>query len=108
MGDCRCNRCALSDGMEKNVKLRITAMVVVLLLLSFSSSPAMAQKIRAASGDVADRVDATKHLLPVPVAGVGGGVPVVADGRVWAGLGVAGPSPADAHDLAVTALMTTA
>jgi uncharacterized protein GlcG (DUF336 family) len=62
----------------------------------------------AASGDVADRVEAVRHLLPVPVAGLDGGVPVITDGRVWAGLGVAGPTPADSHDLAVTALMTTA
>ena len=54
-----------------------------------------------------DRVDAVRHVLPVPVAGLDGGLPVLADGRVWAGLGVAGPTPAQAHDLAVTAVMTT-
>ena len=62
----------------------------------------------SASGDVADRVEAVRHVLPVPVAGLDGGVPVLDDGRVWAGLGVAGPTPAQAHDLAVAALMTTA
>ena len=48
-------------------------------------------------------------MLPVPVAGLDGGVPVLADGRVWAGLGVAGPTPPQAaHELAAAALMTTA
>jgi NitT/TauT family transport system substrate-binding protein len=36
--------------MENNVKLRVRSIIFLLLALSFSSSPAMAQKIRAASG----------------------------------------------------------
>jgi NitT/TauT family transport system substrate-binding protein len=37
-------------AMENNVKLRVRSIIFLLLALSFSSSPAMAQKIRAASG----------------------------------------------------------
>jgi uncharacterized protein GlcG (DUF336 family) len=61
----------------------------------------------SASGDVADRIEAVRHVLPVPVTGLDGGVPLIFDARVWGGLGVAGPTPAQSHDLAVTAIMTT-
>ena len=62
----------------------------------------------AASGDVADRVEAVRHVLPVPVAGLDGGVPVLADGRVLGRPRRRGPTPAGSRELAVAALMTTA
>lgn len=47
---------------------------------------------------------ALAQLLPYPVATIEGGVPWTADGRVIGGLGVAGPEPHVAAEIAVAAL----
>ena len=52
------------------------------------------------SGEVADLVTATRHVLPVPVVGLPGGRPLPGGGA----LGVAGPAPEVCEKLAAEAL----
>lgn len=55
------------------------------------------------AGSVSDR-EALEELLPFPVSALPGGVPIVEDGQVVGGLGVAGCDPSHALRLAITAL----
>jgi uncharacterized protein GlcG (DUF336 family) len=72
-----------------------------------TASTYMAEGVAAAaalfgrpSGEVAELVTATRHVLPVPVVALAGGVPLPGGGA----LGVAGPDPAACAQLAVEAL----
>ncbi len=56
------------------------------------------------SGDLADRLAASAHVLPVPTSSLSGGLPVTRDGRVVGGVGVAGPAPFRCHEVAAEAL----
>jgi uncharacterized protein GlcG (DUF336 family) len=58
----------------------------------------------APSGDLADRLAVSAHVLPVTVSSLSGGIPVVRDGHVVGGLGVGGPVPFRCHDVAAAAL----
>ncbi len=60
----------------------------------------------APSGDLADRLAVSAHVLPVTVSSLSGGLPVVRDGRVVGGLGVGGPAPFRCHEVAAAALAT--
>ncbi len=65
---------------------------------------AAAALFHAPSGDLAERLPAADHLLPVRVSALSGGLPVRVDGRVVAGLGVGGPAPFRCAELAATVL----
>ena len=65
---------------------------------------AAAALFHAPSGDLAERLPATDHLLPVPVSALSGGLPVRVGGRVVAGLGVGGPAPFRCAELAAAVL----
>jgi uncharacterized protein GlcG (DUF336 family) len=62
----------------------------------------------SASADLAALIAGVREVLPVPVAAVAGGLPVERNGRVVAGLGVAGPPPAVCAELAATVIQGVA
>ncbi len=65
---------------------------------------AAAALFHAPSGDLAERIPAADHLLPVRVSALSGGLPVSVDGRIVAGLGVGGPAPFRCAELAAAVL----
>jgi uncharacterized protein GlcG (DUF336 family) len=65
---------------------------------------AAAALFHAPSGDLAERIPAADHLLPVRVSALSGGLPVRVGGRVVAGLGVGGPAPFRCAELAAAVL----
>lgn len=79
-----------------------------------TGSPYVAEAIAAASAlygvmskDAVALVRDTGHLMPVPVAAVAGGIPLMSDGRPFAALGVAGDDPDACQSMLGTAGLVT-
>jgi uncharacterized protein GlcG (DUF336 family) len=79
-----------------------------------TGAPYVAEAIAATSAlygvlsrDAAELVRETGHLMPVPVAAMAGACPLGEDGRPYAAIGVAGPSPQTCEALLAAAGLTT-
>ena len=93
------------------IGIRLSPFTAGVIALGINSGAYVAEAVAAAaalfhapSGDLAERIPAAEHLLPVRVSALSGGLPVRVDGRVVAGLGVGGPAPFRCAELAAAVL----